>query len=269
MPKVKCINNNEIFNSFSEAARFFNLAKGSVSRSVNFGVKVKGLKFEVENFIPTKEIPRIKYEYTACLVCEQRVKSANSLGNHLRFKHKDLTPEKYFRKFIHNKTCYCGNETKFITLGVGIRKHCSLSCATKDIEVFNKLKETNKKRYNSECTLQSIEGKKEVKRVYKEKYDGHPMQNKDIFQKCLKSSYKTKLIEVDGKMFHVQGNENKFLLNCESLLNISASRLTNKIDPIKYEYNNGIHSYFPDFKIEDENVLIEIKSIWTWDRKRK
>ena len=82
------------------------------------------------------------------------------------------------------------------------------------------------------------------------------MQNKKIFEKQSKSSYKTNLYED----LDYQGTyELDFLERYYDKFNIG------KIEPIQYKYNDKYHYYHPDFYIPEYNIIVEIKSTYTYN----
>lgn len=87
----------------------------------------------------------------------------------------------------------------------------------------------------------------------------HVMQNKEIFEKQQSKCYGAKKY----KHLYYRGTyELLFIKEFEKRYNI------NDLDncfPIKYEFNNEIKIYFPDFLIKSKNTIIEIKSDWTYD----
>lgn len=66
-----------------------------------------------------------------CHICAFESKNFNGLGKHIHFSHKEYTRESYYRQFIADSGCViCGNQTKFINLGIGLNVTCSSKCAT-------------------------------------------------------------------------------------------------------------------------------------------
>jgi len=106
--------------------------------------------------------------------------------------------------------------------------------------------------------------KNKIKNSIKKYGVENPMQNKDIFDKCFISALKMKKYK-NTEIFYQGTYEKDFLDLCNSL------NILNKIKrgcTIKYDMNEKHLIYFPDFFIEDKNLLIEIKSLY-WYNKHK
>lgn len=91
----------------------------------------------------------------------------------------------------------------------------------------------------------------------------HVMQSKEIFEKQQLSCYGSK----NHKHLYYRGSyELLFITEFEKYFNIN--NLENCFS-VKYEYENKMKIYFPDFLIKSENMIIEIKSSWTYDNNGK
>ena len=114
-------------------------------------------------------------------------------------------------------------------------------------------------KYNKDSYSQTDEYKIRFKNTSIEKYGvEHPMQSAIIFNKQQKSGLKIK--EYENSNLSYQGTyELDFLENYYDELNIE------KIDPIKYFLNESSHYYHPDFYLPDYNLIIEIKSSYTYN----
>lgn len=128
-----------------------------------------------------------------------------------------------------------------------------------------KYKETCLKKYGVEYYLQT-EDKKEKSRITCLKKYGveYSTQCKEIFNKILKSGRK-RLQYKDTELYYQGSYEKDFLELCESL------NILDKVDrcfTIKYELNESELIYFPDFYIEELNLIVEIKSSY-WYNKHK
>ena len=95
----------------------------------------------------------------------------------------------------------------------------------------------------------------------------HHMQNQEIINKTIRTSYLTKqyTLPKSGKIILCQGYEPRFLdmilkYYDESMI-VTEKKDIPKIKYINQDNKNAI--YFPDFYIPHENTLIEIKSTWT------
>lgn len=91
----------------------------------------------------------------------------------------------------------------------------------------------------------------------------HVMQDKEIFERQQKECYgskKYKHLYYRGtyERLFIKEYENRFPI--ESLENCFA---------VKYTYDDKEHVYFPDFLITTNNLIVEIKSSWTYDNNGK
>jgi len=118
-----------------------------------------------------------------------------------------------------------------------------------------KSKITNKKRYGTENVAQSELIKNKMKRTCLEKYGvKSPIQNIDVFNKQQKSSFRIK----NFKNLHYQGTyELDFLNKYYSQITIENGMT------IRYNLNKV---YYPDFYIPNLNLIIEIKSDYTYNK---
>jgi hypothetical protein len=92
----------------------------------------------------------------------------------------------------------------------------------------------------------------------------YPIQNKEILDKAFISALKMKKYK-ETELYYQGTYEKDFLDLCEKL------NILNKIKrgcTIKYDMNDKNLIYFPDFYIEEKNLLIEIKSLY-WYNKHK
>jgi hypothetical protein len=74
-----------------------------------------------------------------------------------------------------------------------------------------------------------------------------------------------------GKIVKLQGYEpivlNKLLsIYEEEDIIIGAQEISKEIGQIKYIENDEEHTYYPDFFIKSKNLIIEVKSKWTYDK---
>lgn len=88
----------------------------------------------------------------------------------------------------------------------------------------------------------------------------HPMQRKEIFDKMMLSSYK--IIYYNDELFSQGTYELDFLNYCE--VNNIIDMISNG-PSIEYEINDKNHVYHSDFYIEKLNLIIEIKSSYTYN----
>ena len=97
----------------------------------------------------------------------------------------------------------------------------------------------------------------------------NPSQNIEIHTKKIKNGYKSKqYIMPSGKIIYIQGWENKALDDLlKEYTEDEICAITADIPRITYYDERGKkHYYFPDFYIPKDNLIIEIKSEWTYNK---
>lgn len=91
----------------------------------------------------------------------------------------------------------------------------------------------------------------------------HVMQSKEIFERQQVSGYGSKRYK---HLYYRGSYEFLFIKEFEKYFDIN--NLENCF-PIKYNLNGKDNIYFPDFLIRNKNIIIEIKSSWTYDNNGK
>lgn len=91
----------------------------------------------------------------------------------------------------------------------------------------------------------------------------HVMQDKDIFEKQQLNSYGSKKYK---HLYYRGSYELFFIKEYEKMYPISD--LENCF-PINYELDGKDKIYFPDFLVKPKNLIVEIKSSWTYDNNGK
>lgn len=130
-------------------------------------------------------------------------------------------------------------------------------------EEISKILENRKKtcnlKYNVDNYSQTDEYKIKFKNTCLEKYGVEsPMQSGILFHKQQISGLKTK--KYNNTDLTYQGTyEFDFLENYYDKVRIE------KINPIKYKLNENTHYYHPDFYLPDYNLIIEVKSSYTYE----
>ena len=147
-------------------------------------------------------------------------------------------------------------------------------------EIKNKIKITNLEKYGYENSFQNNEIKNKSKKTKLKKYGDenytnleknketclkkygveHILQNSEFHLKQQKSGYKLKIH--DRTKLYYRGNyEKDFLDYCfDNNIKIEQGKR------IKYYYENKDHYYFSDFYFKPKNLIIEIKSTWTYNK---
>ena len=130
---------------------------------------------------------------------------------------------------------------------------------------------TNMKRYGVENPFQNEQVKEKIKQTCLERFGKeHPMQNKEIFKKTQQTSFSTKeYIFPSGRKGKTQGYESfavDLLIKKYNESDIFLSLDDNFPQPIHYYNENDKESvYHPDIYIESENLIIEVKSEYTYN----
>jgi len=171
--------------------------------------------------------------------------------------------------------CSCGRES--YTYDNNVLKSGFKGCAKctqnpfskKDIQ--EKIRQTNMKKYGCENPFQSEEVKCRIRITNKKKYGvDNVMQNGEIFRLNMASAFKSKPYTFpNGRAVLVQGYEIRCI---ESLLQdyeedeivIGAENM-----PEIWYHNpekNKNSRYYPDIYLPDHNILIEVKSDYTYNK---
>lgn len=128
--------------------------------------------------------------------------------------------------------------------------------------VRQKSKQTLINKTGYDCTFKSPDVKKKIKKTMLTKYGVEkPMQNEEIFFKQQQSAKKINYFKNTDLIY--QGSYEL------DLLEKYYTRFPNiKRGPrIKYLINNESHYYYSDFIIPSLNLIIEVKSSWTYNEK--
>lgn len=131
----------------------------------------------------------------------------------------------------------------------------------------DKFKEIMLEKYGVEHYVQSEQYKKDMLEKYGVEY---PMQNAQLFRKAQMSSFRRKrYVSWDGKVYMLLGYEDKAL---EDIFEKEGQKILfagedKDIPTFRYVgEDNHYHYYYPDFFIPQENRVIEVKSIYTYNK---
>lgn len=128
-------------------------------------------------------------------------------------------------------------------------------------EIKQKLKEISIKKYGTDNIFGSDEFKKYIKNYNFEHYGVEFVsQVPNIYMKQQKSGFRLHLHE--KTKLHYRGTyEKDFLDFCiDNNIQIKQGKR------FKYIFNEKTHYYFSDFYIESKNLIIEVKSTWTYNK---
>jgi hypothetical protein len=170
---------------------------------------------------------------------------------------------------------------------------CEYSCKNKN--VIEKRKKTCLEKYGYEHPFQNNYIKEQIKKTCLEKYGvENPFQNENIKEKikkkCLdkygiehhmqipiiaekssKTSYLFKKYKTpSNKEINIQGYENFALdkMFKDNIIEDDIVYLKKEVPEIWYYTNNKKHRHYVDFYIKSQNKCIEVKSIWTYEKKK-
>jgi hypothetical protein len=121
-------------------------------------------------------------------------------------------------------------------------------------------------KYGAEYFIQS----EECKRQMLEKYGAeHAMQCPVLFRKACASSYTRKPYVWNNQTYMVLGYEDRAIDDVikRDGVNIVYAGECDEIPLFEYYYIDGKkHLYYPDIYCPEDNRIIEVKSIWTYNR---
>ena len=132
---------------------------------------------------------------------------------------------------------------------------CSLKCSTK------KTKINNLKKYGVESFFQTNDFKEKYKKTSMSRYGvENPSQDEKIFIKTQTNAYLLKLHESTNLCY--RGTYEKHFLDfCfDNKIPIEKGKT------IKYSFNEKSKVYFSDFYLKSKNLIIEIKSCYTYNK---
>ena len=174
----------------------------------------------------------------------------------LEKEYKDrLTPMQFI--------CVCGKEGKNAFGHFQAGQRCS------DPEcIITRKRQTSLKKFGETCYTKTKECQDRIKATCLEKYNvEHPMQNADIMAKAEKTGYEFKIYTFpSGRQEKVQGYEHLALDHLLKTYHEHDIRLGRKEQPeIWYtDAENVKHRYFSDIYIPKANLIVEVKSSWTY-----
>ena len=225
----------------------------------------------VENPSQSKDIIRLKRQnslasgnavYTMSYL--HTLLQNNSANANANAEHTDLT----MRKDTEIKfTCGCGNaSTKTFRT---IEKNGAFCEGCQHVHANKQSIETNMKNRGVPYTMQDPSVVEKVKTTNRERFGGHPMQNSEIADKCLKNGFRTKEYRFpSGRIDRIQGREDSalddLLQNGVTEEDIITCR-TNVPEVFYHDEKNIRRRYYTDIYIPSLNKCIEVKSDYTFE----
>lgn len=180
-----------------------------------------------------------KFEKHGCKLLETEYKNTN-------------TPLKY--------TCSCGNNS-YITFSNLKSGHLCNQC------IRERTRQTNLRKYGCINYTQTDECKERIKQTNLQKYGvEHVMHVPEIYEKQQMSAFKYKSFTMpSGKEVKLQGYEPVVLQKLLTKYNEDEITINKgEIPKIMYILNGRQHRYYPDFYIKKDNLIIEVKSLYTY-----
>lgn len=140
-------------------------------------------------------------------------------------------------------------------------------------EIRGRINQTNIDKYGSKCPLANKEIWEKAKETMMDKYDcENAMQNAELFKKQQEIAFSFKDYTLpSGKIVKYQGYEHfcyEELLYQEGIKESDLITLYNNEEQyplIFYNFEGGVHRYFPDIYIPSQNRIIEVKSRYIYD----
>lgn len=143
----------------------------------------------------------------------------------------------------------------------------------KSPEIRKKAQQTLQERYNASNLMQVKEFKEKIYATCTKRYGTpFPMQNAEVAERASKNAYKPKeVITPSGKTLQMQGYEPfGYNLLLEEYKEPDILHLRTEVPELFwYDEDEKQHRYFADFYIPMDNLVIEVKSTFTYSRDDK
>jgi len=232
--------------------RLYGVNNISQSEIIKNKVKETCLKnFGVENPNQNEDV-KIKKKKT----CMEKYGAENPMQNKKVAKKSKKTSLKKYGVNSPNKSEDVKNKKKITCL-----KNFGVENPSQNESVKNKKKKTCMEKYGVENVFQSKNILKKIKSVCLKKYGvEHATQNKEIHEKQQKSGFKRKTHKKTG-LYYRGTYEKHFLDFCfDNKVPIKGGKT------IQYFFEGKKRIYFSDFYLESKNLIIEIKSTYTYKK---
>ena len=127
-------------------------------------------------------------------------------------------------------------------------------------KIKDKIKKTCIEKYGVSNVFKSVVVKDKIKKTMLKKYGvDHPMKNLEIFNRAQKNSYRT-IKYKETELYYKGTYELDFIeYSIENEINIENG------PTIKYFLNSKDRRYFSDFYLPEYNLIIEVKSTYTFN----
>jgi len=160
--------------------------------------------------------------------------------------------------------CSCGQFAEMCVADISRGRLC-IGCAS------DRRKKTNNEVYNTDNPFQNEICKEKARQTMLKRYGyEHNLQNPEILTKAIHANFRRKEFTFpSGNVVHVQGYE-PFAL--QYLIDINYKEediITNCLEMPEFYYNcpitNVIRRYYPDIYIPKDNIILEVKSDYTYN----
>ncbi|AHC54936.1 homing endonuclease [Tunisvirus fontaine2] len=137
-------------------------------------------------------------------------------------------------------------------------------------EIRLKVAQTMLKRYGKEHALQVPEFKEKLLNTYRERFNAdHPFHTDEVYSKVLKSCYKMKEFTFpSGRIVPYQGYEHFAILLLLNEGHPEEDVVSCHENMMGFLYPDGEtkRKYYPDLFVPSENLVVEVKSAWTYEK---
>lgn len=226
----------------------------------NFSKVGEKIKINVEH-LPSNSHEKI---LCSCDICG--FETHITIGNYNKYIRKDPDKKYTCKKCNLNKrkqSCLKKYGTEFASQNTKIKDKVKQTMLDKGIEFFWCRKEEYKNRIKELYGLEHISKcdeikEKKIQTCLKNHGVKFPSQNIEIHEKQQKSSH---CLKYHSSGLYYRGSYEKHFIDFCNQKNI---QIENIKDGIKYTYQNKERIYFPDFYYKPLNLIIEIKSNYTY-----
>jgi len=143
-------------------------------------------------------------------------------------------------------------------------------------EIDRKRKQTSLERFGIDSYSKTAEFQARRKSTWMQLYGvDNPTKNPEVLHRSMisngKSAYRTRtMILPSGRAIRYQGFENLVILDLLKSGVSESGIVTDRasVPRIEYEFEGKIHRYYPDIWLPEANLIIEVKSLYTWKKYR-
>lgn len=159
-----------------------------------------------------------------------------------------------------------------------------VECPLRNSEIKEKTKKTNLERYGFEYSYQNEDIKNKYKKTMMNKYGvEYPIQNSEIKEKTKKTNLERYGVEYSAQNYEIfkKTQSSAFKLKnyknltyigtyeLDFLIKFSDNYKIEQAKTIDYIFENKNKKYFPDYYLPDYNLIVEIKSTYTYDYEKE